>query len=157
MAGITLTSAALAALPLATLGLLADTEVCVLPERVAIVGLAGGAREALAQAGSGLMASLDDGEELTLIVREGDLARLQSLWPEAQTEAHYRLVKLVATLPWNTVGYGAAIAAALAEAKISVGFLSGYTTDYLLVRQADLETACAALAGLVREAGRRIV
>ena len=147
----------LAALPPGTRELLAHTVVDVLPGAVAIIALPTGSREAFTAANEYLLATLDDGEELTVIVREEALAAIRRHWPQAPHETNYRLVKLVATLPWNTVGYGAAIAAALAEAGVSVGFLSGYSTDYLLVRQQDLVRVQSALAKLIGAINEQIV
>jgi hypothetical protein len=103
-----------------------------------------------------VIGTLDDGEELTLIVREEEIVEMVEGQPDAAVEAGYCLVKLQATLPWDTVGYAAAVALALAGAHVSAGFLAGYSTDYLLVRQRDLAAATDALARLVAEAQRQI-
>jgi hypothetical protein len=157
MTGISILPPILSALPPGTRELLARTEVQVLPDTVAIVALPSGSREALSEVKEQLLASLDDGEELTLIVREEALTSIQRHWPGVPYEMNYRLVKMVATLPWNTIGYGAAIAVALAEAGVSVGFLSGYSTDYLLVRQQDLEMVQTALAKLIGANSTQVV
>ena len=99
------------------------------------------------------LVTIDDGDEFTVILPESLLDDLPPLIARSfQAEYGYRFVHLEATLPWDTVGYGAAIFAALASAGLSAGFYSGYSIDYLLVRDADLSVALAALEMLITQA-----
>ncbi len=99
--------------------------------------------------------TIDDGDEFTIVIPESLLDDLPPLLSSTfQVEYGYRFVRLEATLPWDTVGYGAAIFAALASAGLSAGFYSGYSIDYLLVRDADLSVALAALEMVVAQAQR---
>lgn len=65
--------------------------------------------------------------------------------PGCRAETGFRLLRVAGPLPFDAVGILASLSAALAAAKVSLLAISTYDTDYLLVRQADLETALAAL------------
>lgn len=58
----------------------------------------------------------------------------------------YRLITLEGELPLEAVGVLAALSRALAEAGVSVLALSSFATDHLLVPEAQLGRALAALA-----------
>jgi len=55
-------------------------------------------------------------------------------------------------LPWNVVGYLARVTEILAAANISVGALSSFSRDHLLIKQADLGNALKVLGKHVAEA-----
>jgi hypothetical protein len=60
-------------------------------------------------------------------------------------ERGWRCLRVAATMPFSVVGVLASLAAPLAEAGISVFAVSTFDTDYLLVREKDLERALDAL------------
>jgi uncharacterized protein len=64
----------------------------------------------------------------------------------------YRALIVRGPLDFSLVGIAAALTGVLAEASISLFMLSTYDTDYLFVREADLDRAVAAL----RAAGHAI-
>ena len=71
--------------------------------------------------------------------------------PEAiQAERDWRAFVVEGPLDFALVGILAKLSAALAEAGISLFALSTYDTDYLLVREAKLEAAAAALSQVCR-------
>ncbi|NLU32565.1 MAG: ACT domain-containing protein [Clostridiaceae bacterium] len=72
----------------------------------------------------------------------GDVAR----------ESSFRAIKVEGTLNFSLVGILAEISTVLAREGISIFAVSTYDTDYILVRDRDLEQAAAAL----RKAGHRI-
>lgn len=144
-------------LPAATLEALAETDLWVDDVIYAIVAVTSDERDnLLATLGKvDELITIDDGDEFTVVLDERHLAGLLPLFNKAfQAERSYRFVRLEATLPWDTVGYGAAIFAALASAGISAGFFSGYSIDYLLVSDRDLAVALASLEVLIGEAKR---
>lgn len=51
------------------------------------------------------------------------------------------------TLPFSLVGVLAAIAAPLAEARVSIFAVSTYDTDYVLVEESELDRAIRVLEG----------
>lgn len=142
-------------LPPTTLLALAETDLWVEDEHYVVVAVPSeeGA-EFLADLGDiAEIITIDDGDEFTIILPESGLSgHASQLLDDYQTEPNRRFIRLEATLPWDTVGYGAAIFAALAAAGISAGFYSGYSIDYLLVSAADLDLAVAALEALIAEA-----
>jgi hypothetical protein len=61
-------------------------------------------------------------------------------------ERDFRVVEVVGPVPFSVVGLMAAITRPLAEAGVSVFTLATYDTDYVLVREASLETAVRVLS-----------
>jgi hypothetical protein len=68
---------------------------------------------------------------------------------EAKCERDWRLLMVKGPLAFNLVGIIAGLSGALADAGVSIFALSTYDTDYIMVKQTDLERALAAL----RQAG----
>ncbi len=64
---------------------------------------------------------------------------------EAQAERGWRCLGVAQTLDFGMVGVLSRLTTALAEAGISLFALSTFDTDYLLVRQDDVQPALAAL------------
>ena len=85
-------------------------------------------------------------EELSLIIPQDFVP------PQCRCERGWRALKVAGPLDLALTGVLKAIADPLAHAGISLFALSTYDTDYVLVREKDLETACAVLA----KAGQRV-
>jgi hypothetical protein len=64
----------------------------------------------------------------------------------AAAERGFACLEVAGPIPFAEVGVLAGLAGALATAGVSVFALSTHDTDYLLVRDADLERASSALA-----------
>lgn len=78
-------------------------------------------------------------EEVSIIVAESRI-------PEAaKCERGFRLLKVQGPLDFSLVGIIAGLSGTLADAGVSIFALSTYDTDYVMVKQADLERAVAAL------------
>lgn len=60
-------------------------------------------------------------------------------------EGPWKIIGIDATLDFNQVGIIASLAVPLAEAKISIAPIATFDTDYILVRESDLERAKAVL------------
>ena len=71
---------------------------------------------------------------------------------EVRHEAGFRALRVMGSLDLQLVGILLSLAQPLAEAGISVFSLSTFDTDYVLVRERDLERAVAAL----RSAGHEV-
>ena len=78
-------------------------------------------------------------DELSLVLPEANVP------PGATAEAGWRCFYVEGPLPFDAVGILAGLTAPLAAADISIFSISTYKTDYLLVRQDDLEKACKTL------------
>jgi hypothetical protein len=77
----------------------------------------------------------------------------QDAVPEGvRREDGFRCLRVAGTLDFALVGVLAALAVPLAEAGVSVFVVSTFDTDYLLLKQADLTPALAAL----RAAGHQV-
>jgi hypothetical protein len=87
-----------------------------------------------------------DFREVTLLIDESDWERMRHAVRNGNVEKNFRLITLETKLSWNVVGYLARVTQILANAGISVGALSSFTTDHLLVKQDDLAKALRVLA-----------
>ncbi|MDS0294546.1 ACT domain-containing protein [Halogeometricum luteum] len=116
--------------------ILADSAVELAPDDYAVV--------ATERPVSGAFATVDDGREVTQVLREERLDEVETL----AAEPGWALLTFDATLPFELVGFLARVASTLAEEDIPVFALSAYSTDHVLVRRADAESALAALSDL---------
>lgn len=66
---------------------------------------------------------------------------------EALCERGWRALKIAGMLDFSLVGILAVVSAVLANAGVSIFAISTYNTDYILVRDNDLEAAVQALGG----------
>ncbi|GAA0523527.1 hypothetical protein SAMN04488066_11386 [Halorubrum aquaticum] len=89
-------------------------------------------------------ATIREGGETTVVL-EGDA--VDEIDADA-VEPGWRRLTFEMDLPFELVGFLAAVATALAEADVSVFVLSSYATDHVLVKEEDLPTAVARLEEL---------
>jgi predicted glycoside hydrolase/deacetylase ChbG (UPF0249 family) len=109
------------------------------PERYAVCRLPADRPWPSAPQGSGLYSLTRDAEWLSVVCAEREL-------PDgAQVENGWRAVRVRGPLDFGLVGILADLTSALANARISLFALSTFETDWLLVRDGDLEGALAAL------------
>lgn len=89
-------------------------------------------------------ATVRDATETTVVVAEDDLDTV-----EADSVEHgWKRLTFEVDLPFELVGFLAAVASALARVDVSVFVLSSYSTDHVFVKEADLGTAVAQLETL---------
>jgi hypothetical protein len=70
----------------------------------------------------------------------------QSLVPDGvRCERDCRCIRVAGTMDFSMIGVVAALVTPLAEAGVSVFVVSTFDTDYMLVKESDLERALAAL------------
>jgi hypothetical protein len=93
----------------------------------------------------GFTAVLDDGEETTLVCPEALLDALDD--PPSAVERGWRRISFPGPLPWEMVGFLADVAGRLAEARIPLAAMAGFTTDHVLVRAAHADLAVSVLQG----------
>jgi hypothetical protein len=94
---------------------------------------------------------LKDEHEVTLLLDETDWRTMRHAVRDARIESGFRLLTFDIELDWKTVGFLARVTQILAEAGISVGALSAFTRDHLLIKQDDLGTALRVLGEHVAE------
>jgi hypothetical protein len=94
---------------------------------------------------------LRDEHEVTLLLDETDWRAMRHAARDARVEGDFRLVTLDLELDWNVVGYLARVTAILSQAGISVGALSAFSRDHLLIKQDDLGHALRVLGEHVAE------
>lgn len=113
----------------------------VLPEPLAIARLPAGADVPTWATRGSFISIIRTEHELSVV------APAAGVPSHAKAERGWRALHVVGTLDFALTGVLAAITAPLAEAEIPVFALSTYDTDYVLVREAMLETALDALRG----------
>lgn len=94
---------------------------------------------------------LKDAHEVTLLLEESDWRAMRHAAREARVEKEFRLLTFDLELDWKTVGFLARVTQILAGAGVSVGALSAFSRDHLLVRQEELGRALRALGEHVAE------
>lgn len=94
---------------------------------------------------------LKDEHEVTLLLDEIDWRTMRHAVRDARIESGFRLLTFDIELDWKVVGFLARVTQLLAEAGISVGALSAFSRDHLLVKQDDLGTALRVLGEHVAE------
>ncbi len=92
----------------------------------------------------GAVVTIQDGRELTVVAPE------EAVIPSVALETHsgWRWLTFDMDIPLDTVGFFAPITKALADAGVGVDIYSAFSTDHLLIRDADLGKAILALEGL---------
>ena len=80
-------------------------------------------------------------EELSIVCPQ------ENVPADAQAERGWLCLKVEGPFDFSVSGVHASLALPLAEANISVLAIATYETDYLLVRENDLDTAISALEG----------
>lgn len=85
-------------------------------------------------------------EELSIVAPEGVLGE-KVLPVGAELESGWACMKVEGPLELSLVGVLAELSGTLAEAEISIFVVSTYDTDYVLVRNEDLDGAVRALSG----------
>jgi len=105
----------------------------------------------LSPRGSAPYMLLRDQYEVTLLLDETDWRTMRHAARDARVEGDFRLVTLDIELDWHVVGYLALVTEILREANISVGALSAFSRDHLLIKQDELGTALRVLGKHVAE------
>lgn len=105
----------------------------------------------LSPRGSAPFMLLKDAHEVTLLLDETDWRTIRHAVREARVEGDFRLLTFEIELDWKTVGFLSRVTRILADAGISVGALSSFSRDHLLVKQNDLGNAMRVLGEHVAE------
>ena len=121
-----------------------DLRLAVLHDRLAVCQLA--ATDAPPATPEGFFSATRTADELSVVCAEGSV-------PEgARCEKGWRALKLEGPFEFTEIGVLASVAAPLADAGVSIFAVSTFDTDYVLVKEEQLENAAAAL----RERGHEV-
>jgi len=94
---------------------------------------------------------LRDTRETTLLIEETDWRAMRHAVRDARVEGDFRLLTFDVELDWNVVGFLARVTEILAEANVTVGALSSFSRDHVLIKQDDLPRSLRALGEYVAE------
>ncbi len=86
-------------------------------------------------------ANIVDKDEITVIAEEGSISYADAL----AVERGWKILTLDIVFPMDVVGVTAKIAAALADARVSIMPIAAFSRDHFLVKENELESAVAAL------------
>jgi hypothetical protein len=115
-------------------------DLAILPQRLAICRLAGGARlPAWAQRGAAFLSVTRTPDELSIVIDQ------DAVPDELECLRGYRAFRVAGTMDPNLVGILASLTGPLATAGVPIFAVSTHDTDFLLVREIDLERATRAL------------
>ena len=92
-------------------------------------------------AAPGALRSMTPTDEEVSLVRDAE-----AVPSDARAERGWRSLRIAGTIDFALTGVLASVLAPLGEAAISIFAVSTYDTDYILIRDADLEWAKSALA-----------
>ncbi|KTG30520.1 ACT domain-containing protein [Haloferax profundi] len=96
------------------------------------------------QADPDAFATIQDGAETTVVAEEGTVDEANVV----ESEGGWKRLTFEMVLPFELVGFLAAVAGALADEDISIFALSAYSTDHVLVKEDDVPAATAKLEEL---------
>lgn len=94
---------------------------------------------------------MKDAYEVTLLLDDDDWRTIRHAARDAKVESNFRLVTLDIELAWNVVGFLAHVTSILAKENISVGAISAFSRDHLLIKQNDIGRALKVLSDHVAE------
>jgi hypothetical protein len=116
-------------------------ELHVLPQRLSVCRLHASERVPswALELHEGFVSVTRTADELSVVCPE------EAVPPDTQAEDGFRALQVPGPIPFAQTGVLASLAAPLAAAGVSIFAVSTYDTDYVLVREADLERALRAL------------
>lgn len=139
------------------LDLLRKTKVEVAPETFVLISLSHEKYRRLLEnpelspRGSAPFMLLADRFEVTMLLDSHDWQTMRHAAREAKVENNFRLLTFDVILDWNVVGFLAFVSNLLAETGISIGAISAFSRDHLLIKQDDLPRAMKVLGEYVEE------
>lgn len=139
------------------LALLQKTKVKIAPETFVLVALSHEnyrrllENPELSPRGTAPFMLLADRYETTMLLDSVDWQTMRHAAREAKIESNFRLLTFTVQLDWNIIGFLAFVSKILAEANISVGAISSFSRDHLLIKQDDLPQALKVLGEYVEE------
>lgn len=107
----------------------------------------------VAEIGQPFCALIVDRDEVTLMIPDEALTDFAERLHGHEPGAVYRLITVDAELQPDLIGFMAVLSRALADANVGVFPYAAYTRDHIMVPEAQLDTALAALNQLKAEHG----
>lgn len=86
-----------------------------------------------------------DKHEVTLMIAEEIWHAISAQFPSARARGDWRMIRFDTVLDFSVVGFIAEVSRALAEADISILSISSYSTDAVLVQNAQFTAAVIAV------------
>jgi len=86
-----------------------------------------------------------DKQEITLMIAEKLWEGVAARFPGAESRGNWRMIRFDTFMDFSVVGFIAEISRALAEAGISILSVSTYSTDAVLVQDANFDAAVVAV------------
>ncbi len=138
---------------------LAHTKLVVLPEDYYLVRLPVDTKpipgEWYRPATTRFAAFIREPHEITLVVPRRKWLRMQNIFDKYEVAGPMKVITFDQELPLNVVGYIASIAAAMAEAKISILPIFSFHRDHVLVLKKDLPRSVKVLRQFLQSHKRR--
>lgn len=109
----------------------------------------GAGRGSLAEAAESCLAAMYDPgiDECTLVLEE-PLSPAAPIDPTAKIHGGYRAIRFELSVPFEGVGFIAALAGVIAGKGVNILALSAFSCDYIMVKNEDLAVSLQALTGL---------
>ncbi len=86
-----------------------------------------------------------DKQEITLMLAEDHWREISHRFPGAQARGDWRMIRFDTVMDFSVIGFIAEVSRALAEADISILSISTYSTDAVLVHDAQFAAAVTAV------------
>lgn len=93
----------------------------------------------------GFVSLVRDKQEVTLMIAEDIWHQIAPRFPGAQARGNWRMIRFDTFMDFSVVGFIAEVSRALAEADISILSVSTYSTDAVLVHEAQFDAAVTAV------------
>ena len=97
-----------------------------------------------------------DREEITLIIPDNEWKKISDSFLELKIERTYKIISIELPLQWTITGYFSFISRLLSEVGISVGMVSCYSKNYLLIKKHDIFMSIQLLTNFFNECKRLI-
>jgi hypothetical protein len=97
-----------------------------------------------------------DKDEITLVIPENEWRKISDSFLELKIERTYKVISLDFPLQWTVKGYVSYISRLLTEMGISIGIISCYSKNYLLIKKHDIFMAIQVLTNFSNECRRLI-
>lgn len=91
-------------------------------------------------------------DEVTMIVPTTTWVALSAYLSKAKVDEDYRIITLDVTTNWDIAGYLTKMTSVLTQEDITIGIISGFTRNHLIIKNKDLIKAIEILNRLIEGA-----
>lgn len=135
--------------------LFAKTKLVVLPEEFLIICISKEhlvkAKQKISEFEDSFFSFVNEKDEITFILSQKNWQQISVDFNNAKIEKDYKIITFDIPLEWNIVGYLAEITKLLSKNKISVGVVSTYSKDHILVKKENVNKTLETLQKLIEE------